>query len=373
VLVAIGLAASPAARASGDAASSETRARMAEVFASMKILLPLSTNEGAFGAPENRAAVRNALEALARNADQLASHAAATDAGRRYLGRSLAEDARRALQRHSEGDFRSAAFLVQYATENCVACHTKLQSPGDSPLATSFVDATTLAALPRPERARLLIATRQFDEGLSVLEQLLADPAVPATGLVAPLAEELVVSIRVKNDYDRPLPVLEALSQRPDLWRRLRSDAEQWNRSLRELRPLRERKPDLATARKLVEEARTITPAPTGRAGLVHYVVASSLLHRFLEAGPKSPRDAAEAWYLLGITEVGTNSGFWVSQADVYLETAIRTDPKAPSTERAYALLEESIVEGYSGSAGVNVPPEESARLAELRALMAAK
>jgi len=70
---------------------------------------------------------------------------------------------------------------------------------------------------------------------------------------------------------------------------------------------------------------------------------------------------------------VGTTSGFWVSQADFYLETAIRTDPKAPSAERAYALLEESIIEGYSGSAGVNVPPEESARLAELRALMASE
>jgi hypothetical protein len=245
--------------------------------------------------------------------------------------------------------------------------------PGDSPLATSFVDASTLAALPRPERVRLLIATRQFDEGLGVLEQLLADPAVPATGLVAPLAEALVVSIRVKNDYDRPLPILDAFLQRPDLWRRLRSDAEQWMRSLRELRPLRERKPDLATARKLVGEARTLTPPPMGRAALVHYVVASSLLHRFLEAGPESPRDAAEAWYLLGITEVGTNSGFWVFQADVYLETVIRTDPKAPSAERAYALLEESVVQAYSGSAGVSVPPEGSSRLAELRALMAAE
>jgi hypothetical protein len=365
------LAWAPGARAADAAASAATRARMAEIFESVKLLLPLSTNEKAFGEPSNRAAVMQALETLAGSADQLAVHAGTPDAGRRHLGRSLAGDSRRALERYREGEFRSAAFLVQHATENCVACHTKLQSPGDSPLATKFVDASTLGSLPRPERARLLIATRQFDEGLDVLEQLLADPAVPPTALVAPLTDELVVSIRVKNDYDRPLPVLEKLAQRPDLWRQLRADSEQWHRSLVALRPLRDREPDLATARTLVSEARMIGPTPGGRAGLVQYIVASSLLHRLLDAGTLSPADAAEAWYLLGITEDGLNPGFWVSQGDFYLETAIRTNPRGPSAERAYALLEQSVVEGYSGSAGVNVPPEEEARLAELRKLMA--
>jgi len=116
-----------------------------------------------------------------------------------------------------------------------------------------------------------------------------------------------------------------------------------------------------------------IGPTPGGRAGLVQYIIASSLLHRLLDSGHATPAEAAEAWYLLGITEEGLNPGFWVSQGDFYLETAIRTDPKGPSAERAYALLEQSVVEGYSGSAGVNVPPEEEARLAELRKLMATK
>jgi hypothetical protein len=344
---------------------------MAEIFESIKLLLPLSTNERDFGAPDNRAAVTKALETLAGSADQLAVHAGVADPGRRHLARSLAGDSRRALERYQEGEIRSAAFLVQHATENCVACHTKLQSPGDSPLATKFVDASTLRTLPRAERARLLIATRQFDEALDVIEQLLADPAMPATSLVAPLRDELVVSIRVKNDYDRPLPVLEKLSQRPDLWRQLRSDSEQWHRSLVVLRPLRDHEPDLATARTLVSEARMIGPTPGGRAGLIQYIVASSLLHRLLDSGQLSPSDAAEAWYLLAITEEGLSPGFWVPQGDFYLETAIRADPKGPSAEKAYALLEQSVVEGYSGSEGINVPPEEAARLAELRKLMA--
>lgn len=359
-------------QAAAEASAEDTRARMGQIFESMQVLLPLSVSDAAFAAPETRARVLKALETLASNADRLAQHAREDDAGRRYLGRSLGDDARRALERYREGRTTDAAYLVQQASENCVACHTKLQSPGDSPLAAGFVDRSELGRLPLRERTRLLVATRQFDEAQSALEELLADPAIPATGLTPFLTDYLVVSIRVKNDYERPVRTLEKFAQRPDLWVRLREDVRQWIRSLQALGPQRDRPPELATARKRIDEARAIVPYPADHAGLVEYVAASSILHRFLDAKPASTRDAAEAWYLLGVSESETTRGFWVSQADVYLETAIRTDPKSPSAEKAYALLEEAVIQGYSGSSGTNVPEAESARLAELRRLIEA-
>jgi len=365
------LALAPAACAD-ESAPEDTRARMARIFASMQVLLPLSANEAAFGSPANRDRVLEALETLAGNADQLAQHARAEDAGRRYLGHSLGDDARRALQRYREGRTEDAAYLVQHTTENCVACHTKLQSPGDSPLASRFVDNSVLGGLPLQERARLLVATRQFDEAQTALEQLLVDPSVPPRKLTSALNDYLVLSIRVKDDYARPIPTLEKFVQRPDLWQRLREDVTQWVDSLRVLAPQKDRKPDLATARKRIDEARAIVPYPADHAGFVQYVVASSILHRFLDTKPASTRDVAEAWYLLGVTEAETAHGYWVSQADVYLETAIRSDPTSPAAKKAYALLEENVIGGYSGSSGVNVPESEAARLAELRALIGA-
>ncbi len=362
------LAAPP--RAVAETSAEETRARMGQIFESMQILLPLSANEVAFTAPENRTRVLKALETLAGHADGLARHAREDDAGRRYLGRSLGDDARHALARYQEGRTREAAYLVQQASENCVACHTKLASPGDSPLGAGFVDRSELGRLPLRERSRLLVATRQFDEAQSAFEALLADPGTAPTALPGALTDYLVLSIRVKGDYERPVPVLEALLQRPDLWQRLREDVRQWIVSLRELGPQRDRKPELALARERIDEARAIVPYPADHAGLVQYVAASSILHRFLDAKPASARDAAEAWYLLGVTESETAPGFWISEADLYLETAIRTDPKSPSAEKAYALLEEAVVGGYTGSSGVNVPEAETARLAELRRLI---
>lgn len=358
----------PAGAAEPDA----TRARMQQIFDSMRVLLPLSVNESAFASPANRERVTHALEKLAQNAEALSAHARRDDVGRKYLGSSLEADARRALARYREGRPENAAFLVRRTTDYCVACHTQAESP-DSSLTTGFVDATALAALPLPERARILVATRQFDEGQAAFEELLLDPNVRAQDLTGALSDYLVVTIRVKGDYARARSTLEKFQKRPDLWERLREDVGLWIDALRRLEPERDAPPSVETARRRIDEARAIVPYPADRGGLVHYVVASGLLLRLLEAPPASTPEEAEAWYLLGVAESETTTGSWASQGDLYLETAIRTAPQSPSAKKAYSMLEENILLDWSGSSGTHLPKEERDRLAELRALIDAR
>lgn len=345
-----------------------TRARMREIFTSMRLLLPLSA-DGDLAEPDRRTAVTRALEALAGNAELLAEHAREDDPARRFLGRSLASDARNALDRYREGRTESAAFLVQQATENCIACHGKLPSPGDSPLAANFVDETTLAKLRPEERARMQIALRQFDAAMATLEALFADPAVHPSTMLGPLTDYLIVAVRVRGDYQRPVPVLEAFAKRPDLWLQLRGDVEQWIRDLGELRGLGGRPASLARARQLVEEARTRNPLGPDQRNLVRYVAASSELHRWLGSGDHPPVERSEAWQLLGVCELQTGDTFWLSQAEFYLETAIRAAPGSDPARRAYELLEAEMIGSFTGASGVDLPPSIAARLAELRKL----
>jgi hypothetical protein len=361
----LGVAAAPV-RAEEDA--EKTRDRMREIFASMQLLLPLSA-DGDLAEPDDRTAVTRALESLASDADLLAKHAGGDDPARRFLGRSLAADARNALDRYREGRTESAAFLVQQATENCIACHSKLRSPGDSPLATNFVDETALAKLRPEERARMQIALRQFDDALATLETLFADPAVHPSTMLGPLTDYLLVAVRVRGDYERPVPVLEAFAKRADLWVQLRGDVQQWIRDLRELRGLREQPPSLASARRLVEEARTRHPLGPDQRNLVRYIVASSQLHRWLESGDHPAKEQSEAWQLLGVCELQTGDTFWLSQAEFYLETAIRSAPGSESARRAYELLEAEMIGSFTGAAGVDLPPSIATRLTELRKL----
>jgi hypothetical protein len=102
----------------------------------------------------------------------------------------------------------------------------------------------------------------------------------------------------------------------------------------------------------------------------VHYLVASSLLQRFVDLPPPSDRDTAEAYYLLGLCETHIGDETWVSEADLYLESAIRIAPDAPFAEDAFALLEEETLAGYTGSGGPHLPEPVAEHLEELRELV---
>lgn len=347
-----------------------TRATMRDIFESIRVLLPLSVRTDAFAAPENRATVERALVALEQNADALAAHARSDDPARRHLGGSLSTDAGQALLLYRSEQFEEAAFQVQQTTENCVACHTKLRGAGNTPVARHFVDKSALRGLPLAERARLEVATRLFDEAAASYEKLLASPKLHAGDLVGPLGDYLTLMVRVENDYERARKTLDRFARRPDLWRHLRSDVEQWSRALRVLEPYRELAPDLASARALIDRARQLQTVPADRGGWIHYLVASSLLQRFLALPPDSPRDAAEAYYLLGLCETHIGDRQWVSQADLYLESAIRLAPKEPFAAEAYVLLEEDTLVGYTGSSGANLPESVAKHLEELRVLV---
>lgn len=350
------------------------RATMRQIFESIRVVLPLTVDEAALGAEANRARVHPALQALARRGDALASHAGVRDPGFGFVAGELASDTREILRSYEARRFEETAFLVRQLTEYCVACHTRLPSPGDFPLAGDFVSGTTLAALPPGQRALLETATRRFDDALASYEALFASPATHPAQLLGDLTDYLVVAVRVKGDFERPIPVLRRFAQRPDLWRHLRLDVERWIAALEELRSVDLARGGLGRVQAILKEARCGVAFPSDRAVLVQYVVASSLLYRFVEAhAGAGGADVAEAYYLLGLVESRIGRDAWVSPSAAFLESAIRTAPHSSSAEPAYALLEEAAILGYGGGDGIPLPPEVGGKLAELRALMDAR
>lgn len=70
-----------------------------------------------------------------------------------------------------------------------------------------------------------------------------------------------------------------------------------------------------------------------------------------------------------GVIESRIGRSFWLSQAEAYLETAIRLAPGKPVARNAYGLLAEYLTAGYSGSAGTNLPPDVREKLEVLRGI----
>jgi hypothetical protein len=350
----------------------ELRASMQSIFGSMKILLPLSVDDDAFVDPANRERIANALANLSARTGEVAAHAGDTGDRRiHYLAGSLERESRETERRFLDGEVDSAQFFVQRLTDFCVACHSGLPSKSDSPVATDFVDQGQLESLPPDRRALLQVATRRFDDALATWEDWFATAQVHVAELLDPLTDYLAVAIRVKRDPRRPVPTLRKLAARPDLWVHLRGDLEEWIDTLETHGSQLDRKPTLKGAKNNLDEARQVIQFPSDRRALVHYLLASSELHRWIEAHrDAAPEQLADAYFWLGLVETRINGNYWVSESDFYLETAIRLAPKTEPGRRAFALLEEETLLGWTGSGGTVVPSDVQAHLDELRALV---
>ena len=350
-----------------------TRAMMREIFEGIRIALPASIDTAHFKDPENRAEIGAALDSLARNTALLEKHFEKRDAKMGFLARSIERDAIEAQVSYTHGRFKRSAFVLRQIVENCVICHTRIPDDQDSLVAEGFVDQGELASLPPNPRSTLLIATRQFDGALAALEQVLMDPMTHPAVLLGPLTDYLVVSIRVKQNYTRPIGVLKAFSQREDLWPSLREDVDGWIVALPSLKERAARASTVASARAIIEEGNALDEYGDGQGSLLHFVVASSVLERYIAAHPNRSAELGEAFYLRGILEMRIGRNYWVTTAPFFLEESIRIGPAEPFAEDALALLERELFAAYEGSDIEELPEAEKAHLAELRALIDAR
>jgi hypothetical protein len=355
-----------------EAEKESPRPTMNKIFEAVSLLLPLSLDEKRFADAANAPKIEEALRSLVRSADALQEHGKRRSEGFGYLSRSLGDDVRLIQSHYTAHRYAEARFLLHLLTDTCFACHSRLPEEQRSRIESHLLERPELAQLSAQERARLEVATRQFDAALASYEKIFADPAIPPAqmDLGGYFVDYLTVAIRVRRDLERPGPPLQRLAARPDTTTYLRRRAEGWVESLAELRKGGGLRPGLETARAWIEKARSMSEFPSDHDGLVYDLAASSALHQFVESAPRDQKAAlSEAYYLLGVTEARSRRNYWVSETELYLEAAIRANPGSGFAHDAYDLLEEFTVFGYTGSAGENVPPDVQAKLDELRSL----
>jgi hypothetical protein len=354
----------------------QTRAMMHEIFAAFATLVRHTGDPEDFTSLENREEIVRSLQTLQRQAGRLERHAAhgGLSAAHRPVGRSLTEDVARALDHFVVGHYESARFLSAQLVENCFACHTKLPSTHRFAMGAELLASEPIASLPPERKALLAVAARQFDTALDLQEGVISDPhRTPVEiALSGVLESYLKVALRVRGDRDRALRTLTAFRERPDLPLYLQSEIGEWVEVLRHVEldaPDRDR---LARAREQIHAARLLTAYPGDRRGLVNFVVASRWLHQHMADAELGREERAETLLWLGLCEVHISSSLWVSEAEWFLESAIRAAPETTWARTAYTTLEAVYTEGYSGAAGTYLPPEVERRLATLRDLLGA-
>ncbi len=348
----------------GALAQDGMQAAMGLIFESMRELLRLTTLDPALQGPDSGPLLLDATREIEDQANILSEHMVA-HADAEFLADTLERSAFLIGRYYELGLVERIPPLVLQTTEICIACHTRGPSPSDSPAATDFLASTPAQAVEGRARALLQIAARRFDDGLDTLEALIRAPDTSTAELDSALLAYLVVSLRVKEDFARPIATLESLDARPGLAGELRARVALWLDALRTLRrgvPVGEAL-DVAQA-NVRNGARRETQAAGG--GLIDYIVASGLLHRIAEASPSGPI-AARVYYLLGLTEYRITGLSWLPQAELYLESAILAAPGTVTAGLAYELLARKVFETYAEEVGSAVPDEVVRHLEQLK------
>ncbi len=344
----------------------------------VKTLLPYLYDGRAFNDPKNRDTIKKALRDFSKSA-----HRIDPDSGKNFIGdpllleysiSSLQDELSRAAQSFEAGQLEYSRSVAKTSLSNCFRCHSVTNEGASAQWDLDQVHNLTLAPL---EKADLLVAARKYEKALVYMESQLNSPEFYTSYGVdfeALLRRYLALLIRVEKDPQRALNALNKVLDRGDTPQYVLEQADGWRKSLelwrREKSPqVREPKDLFVQVEKRFARAQALQSYDKDHAGDVELLRATTFLHDGMKI-VKTPADQARALYLLGKAyEVLDELGAW-NLHENYYESCVRRDPKSATAKRCFNRLEASLYMGYSGSAGVNLPGDERARLEKLRALV---
>ena len=354
--------------AAAAAASTPTRDTMHKIFDRMAELLPLVLDDEHFLEDATQARFGELLGELVQTSDALIEHAADRDADFRYHAEELTNDFREARQRQEHGRPEEARFFVITATQSCVGCHSRLPKARNFPLAHELTSKAPIQSLDAAERALFHIATRAFDSALTELETFLLDPATDSRliEMSDSLDHYLTTAIRVERDVPRTRRFLASLSEREGLGQEFRGLLRGWSSDLESHAETLVGPADFDAARAIVD----LPEAGPTRAALARDLVASSLLHRIIDAGSAEAARRAEAYYWLGVVGDRHATTFWRPETAVHLERAIRLAPDSAYAEIALDRLKSHWEFMYGGSQGSHLPRSAWETLGELKRIV---
>jgi hypothetical protein len=329
-----------------------------------------------FAAPANQARIERNAKKLASLAHSLKGKAAGSpdpDPTISMVGELFSEEADRAYKSFKWGHKPYARDLIRGMSSYCIACHTR---NGSGPSFGNLPMNPAVANLKASERGEFFAATRQFDRALSELDSVIgsADAAKNRPiEWINSVRHSLAIAVRVKQDPELALKVVDRAIATRGVPFFFRKDAEAWRRSLLEWQkePKRmalEEAGYHAEAVRLLMQAHELQKYPTDRSADVLYLRASAAVHDLLQKAPNGEH-APEGYLMAGLCYDVLRPYRLSELHEMYYESCIRKAPHTPLAEGCYDRLEQSVYEGFTGSGGTDIPADAQKRLDRLNDL----
>lgn len=341
----------------------EVKAGMHALLTPLRELQPFIADQTRFSDPANSTKVGNLLQQLRSNFHSLESlpsqyHKAPGFSENVKLMSDLLDDASR---RFSEGKASYAWWRTRGIPSSCFACHATYK------VASVYSNKAAIdPSLNTLDRARFLLATRQFPQAQEALLQVLKEPEFRYS-YDEVLRSLLVVVTRINQSPNEGIALFKEILATAKLPEEDSHEVRGWIESMEKWRTSKS-SPEgdpLKSGEKLIL-------AGAAR-GLEYYQDDVSLLrgtaqiHEVLESAKVTSEQRRHALYLLGFAYSALPAYFAESWAPMYLEQCITEFPGTPDAKRAYRVYRNMITDEFTGSGGTNVPDEVELHLEELR------
>lgn len=351
------------AGSSHGAAASDLGAAMGSIVAELAVLLDLSQADGA-AAAARKARQEQALSVLQEQSRLLAAHIDGTD--RALMASNLAYKLQSLRWHFARGTREQYRRGLDEVLEACGGCHRRTAAAGGSQFAAEFLTDKHLGGLDAVGRARILIASRQFEGARESLDAAIA--RTTAWGELEPLLRiRMDVGIRLVPD----LPALESTMTRVSglstLTGSARARVDSWMRGLQQLRMHSFETGKVTSVDALAALIETAEGHDAD--GAFPLMLAASRMSYALVTQPGlSAAAVSRAYYLAARAEAALTSAQYLPMEELFLELAIRTAPEGVIARRALERLETSLKAQFEGE---TLPDEIESHLADLKALVA--
>lgn len=369
-----------------DVGGTEWRARMQSMLKDVLVLFPFAFDETKFNDPKNEAAIKDALRSLSEHSSGLKKHTTSvkpaapikTDPSYSFIAQAFETEISSAQSAFSEDRRRQAQGYIRSAISKCMGCHSQ-SAIGPQLNLDHFKN--QFAALSPSDRFMAFAATRQFDQALKEFEQFLRDAKVTKPDPVAvdrQARAALAIAVRVKKDSKLTIALIDQMIASKAMSPMLLKDATDWRKTVIDWQT--EKPQTLDSDKALYSEASRLNESGQkieNAAGHfenpdVPLLRATALLHDLLSKYPDSKLRAESYMLLASIYDRLPGFAIW-DLADEYLGACVQENPHSEMGEKCFAKYKDSIIFGYTGSSGTNVPFAVSRQLQSLKELATRK
>lgn len=351
--------------------------KMQELSSALNKLLPLVVSAKEFNNPLNEKAIEEATDRLKKLSHQVRNlEKSAPDPAYESIAKMLDEDLARAGSALRGGNRDYARLTIRESIGYCIQCHTQTANGPSFPKLDLGFNPAGLSPLGQGD---YYAATRQFDAALKAYRQGTQDAKYAEKdifGWERAARSGLAIAIRFKESVKDAREITNAILKNKAAPESLRESAKAWLKQID--RWAHEKKnyykgenARLERASDLISAADNETESGSGRDQEISYLRASADLHQWLAQHPLkagvNEAERAKALYLAGrAADESRELNFWTLH-ERYYELCIDTLPASDQAKACFKKLQDSVLMGYTGSSGLHLPPEESARLARLK------